>query len=317
VTEAAGTNGRVLQPRERLSYSPIVDRPRISWPGDARVAVWVVPNVEHYEYLPPVIGGRDPWPGGPHPDVRAYSHRDYGNRVGLWRFAELFDRLGIRPTVSLNVAVLDHYPQIRDALAERAWELMAHGAYNTRYLYGMSAEEEDAFFVEMVETVQRHGLGPLKGFLGPLISGTERTPDLVARHGLLYHADWVQDDQPVPIRVEEGRLISVPYTFELNDAPLFREHFDGEYYEAACKAQFDRLWREGESTGMVMCLAVHPFLVGQPHLIGHFAAVLEHIAGHDGVWWATGGEIAQHYLDNHYDDAVRAAVPHAGRFSHD
>mgnify|MGYP002174547956 FL=1 len=89
-----------LQP-DRVDYSPIIERPPIKWPNGARVALWIAPNVEHYEYEPEYDGQRDPWPRMPYPDVQQYSYRDYGNRVGFWRMLEVLDKHNIRCCVSL------------------------------------------------------------------------------------------------------------------------------------------------------------------------------------------------------------------------
>lgn len=293
-----------MKPRQRVAYSPIVDRPRITWPGGARLALWVAPNIEHYEFRPPPAGERNPWPRVPHPDVQQYSFRDYGNRVGVWRMTDLLDEFGVRATVSLNMGVLDHYPQVAELIASRDWTVMSHGIYNTRYLYDYSVDEEREFYRDNIETLRRHTGLELKGMLGPAISGTERTPDLMAEAGLIYHTDWIHDDQPVPIMVSSGRLVSVPYSYELNDAPLFAKHYGGEHFAQRCKAQFDVLYAEGEDSGRVMCIALHPFLIGQPHMIGHLRDVLEYIARHEGVWQTTADEIAEHYLEHWYDAAV-------------
>ena len=212
-----------LEPN-RVAYSPIIERPPIKWPNGARVALWIAPNVEHYEYEPEFDGQRDPWPRMPYPDVQQYSYRDYGNRVGFWRMLEVLDKHNIRCCVSLNVAVLEHYPEIKDAMVERNWDFMSHGIYNTRYLNPMSEEQERGFYVDCIETLRRETGKQLKGMLGPAISGTEATPDLMAEAGLIYHTDWMHDDQPVPIKVKSGKLISVPYSIELNDAPVYRHH---------------------------------------------------------------------------------------------
>ena len=133
-----------------ITYSPIIDRPKIQWPNNARVALWIAPNIEFYEYQPPPNKYRNAWPRVPHPDVMHYSYRDYGNRVGFWRMLEVFDRYQVRATVSLNMAVLDHFPEIRDAMVERDWEFMSHGIYNTRFLFGLSEEEERAFYQDTI-----------------------------------------------------------------------------------------------------------------------------------------------------------------------
>jgi peptidoglycan/xylan/chitin deacetylase (PgdA/CDA1 family) len=292
-----------------VDYSPIIDRPIIKWPNGARVALWISPNVEHYEYMPDDDAARTPWPRTPFPDVQQYSYRDYGNRVGFWRMLETLDKYNIRSCVSLNVAVLEHFPEIRDAMVERNYDYMSHGIYNTRYLYTYTEEQEREFYRDTIETLKLHTGKQLKGMLGPAISGTERTPDLMAEAGLIYHTDWMHDDQPVPIKVKYGKLISVPYSIDLNDSSLLRDnHYEGDYFARICKAQFDQLYKEGAESGRVMCIALHPFLIGQPHRIKYLDEILSHIMSHDGVWQTTADEIADYYIENHYDDAVAHAA---------
>jgi peptidoglycan/xylan/chitin deacetylase (PgdA/CDA1 family) len=248
---------------DRLPYSPIVDREPIIWPGAARLAVWVVPNVEHYEYLPPP-GAVDAYPRTPHPDVRKYAYHDYGNRVGFWRMVDVLDRHEVPCTVSLNVAVLDHYPEIAQAMVERGWAFMSHGLYNTRFLAGMEPDQERTFLETCNRVLARHTGRHFDGMLGPNITATARTPDLMAEAGMRYHADWVHDERPSPLLTATGaRMVALPYTFELNDAPLLmRSHVEGDGYAQRCIAQFDRLYDEGGDGGRVMWIVVHPISTG-------------------------------------------------------
>ena len=289
-----------------VTYSPIIDRPKIQWPNNARVAFWTAPNIEFYEYLPPVNKYREPWPRVPHPDVMHYSARDYGNRAGFWRMLEAFDHYQIRATASINVAVLDHFPEIRDAMVERDWDFMSHGVYNTRYLYGMSEEEERAFYEDTIETIRRHTGKQLKGMLGPAFTATPNTPTLMAEAGLIYQVDWFFDDQPFPINVPKGKLVGVPYHREINDAFLLSQtsSWEGDHFLRVCKDQFDVLYEEGAESGRVMCLALHPFLVGQPHRIRYLDEALGYILSHEGVWAATADEIAEYYIANYYDQVM-------------
>ena len=295
-------------PPHRVAYSPIIDRPKITWPNHARVAFWVAPNVEHYEYLPDYDGQRNPWPRMPYPDVREYSYRDYGNRAGFWRMTEVLDTYQITCCVSLNLAVLEHYPEIGEAMVKRNWDFMSHGIYNTRYLNTYTEEQERAFYQDCIATLKRHTGKQLKGMLGPAISGTERTPDLMAEAGLIYHTDWMHDDQPVPIQVQSGTLISVPYSVELNDASTFRQHYEGDYFVRMCKAQFDQLYKEGADSGRVMCIALHPYLIGQPHRVKYLDQILNYVMSHDGVWQTTADEIAEYYIAHYYDQAIAHAA---------
>ena len=296
--------------RDFVRYAPVISRPPISWPGGKRLAVWIVPNIEFYEFTPPPAIGRETWDRVPsHPDVREYGFRDYGNRVGIWRMDEVLQDYPVRPTVSLNLALLDHFPEIAALIRERGWGVMSHGIYNTRFLYGMDEAAERAFYRDNIDSLKRHTGQDLKGILTPAITNTERTPALIAESGMTYHADWVHDDVPVPIIVPGRRLISMPYSYDLNDAPLWDGRpYGGRYFVDACKAAFDRLYRESEDGGRVMCIALHPYQIGQPHHVGHLREILDHIARQAGVWFATGDDIAQHYLDHHYDTQLAHAT---------
>jgi allantoinase len=299
----------VSDPGRYLTYSPIVDRPSIRWPNGARVALWVVPNVEHYEWEPESNPHRNAWPRIPY--IKGYSWRDYGNRVGFWRMLEVFDRHGIRATVSLNMAVLDLFPEIRDAMVERNWELMSHGLYNTHYLFGLSADEERALIRDTIETLRRHTGKQLKGMFGPAASITPNTMELMAEAGLIYTADWYVDDQPFPINVSSGRLVCIPYTWELNDGLWMTEGYgkgmgtqEADFFLQMCKDQFDVLYEEGAESGRVMCVALHTSIFGQPYRVRYLDEALDYILSHDGVWAATADEIAEHYLEHHYDETV-------------
>lgn len=284
-------------PPERFAYSALIDRQRLRWPGGARVALWVVPNIEHYEYLPAQVGVRDPWPRMPHPDILGYGQRDYGNRVGIWRMMELFDQHRLRCTVSLSLAVLEMYPEIATAMAARDWELMSHGLYNTRYHWNMPIEAERAAIAECQAIHRKHTGRDMAGWFSPAASFTLNTPDLVAEAGFRYYCDFYHDDQPGRLNTRTGHLVSVPYSMEVNDAIAWRRGDEGEDFERLIRDEFDTLYREGAEHGRVMCIAVHPFIMGQPHRIAHLDRALRYVLGHEGVWRATGDEIARWYID--------------------
>lgn len=283
---------------DRAPYSPIVTRRKLSLPGGARVALWVVPNIEHYEYLPLPQRTRNPWPRTPHPDVIGYGVRDYGNRVGVWRMIEVLDKHAIKGTVSLNMANYVHYPEIMAACEERDWSILCHGLYNTRYHWDYSEEEERAAIAECVDLHGELTGRMLPGWFSPAASFTLNTPDLVAEAGIKYYCDWYHDDQPLPIRTRSGSLITVPYTMDLNDSVLTLKQHEGADFVTMIRDTFDTLYAEGADSARVMCIALHPYIMGQPHRIGHLDAALEYILSHDGVWKATGEEIADWYLEN-------------------
>jgi peptidoglycan/xylan/chitin deacetylase (PgdA/CDA1 family) len=264
-------------------YSAIVDRPPLTWPNGARVAVWVVPNIEHYEL--DVEGRRI--------DVRNFSHRDYGNRVGIWRLMDALTEYGVRGTVALNAAVCRHYPRVVERALELGWELMGHGLTNSEPNHQLEPADEQRMVQATVAEIGAFQGKPPRGWLGPGLSETLDTLEFLKQAGLEYTCDWVNDDQPY--RMNNG-LYAIPYTIELNDRPVFREPWaTGWDYERMIKASFDVLYREGATHGRVMCLALHPFITGQPNKIDALRRALAHVTAYDKVWLATGSEIIDAY----------------------
>ena len=301
----------MLEP-DRSEYSPIINRPIVKWPNNARVALWVAPNVEYVDFIHQPNDGKGGFyrggPGrSPMPDVRSYGNHDYGNRIGIWRMMEVFDHHKIRCTVSLNEAILEHFPETKEAMLKRNYDFMSHGIYNSRYLNHLSIEEERAFFKDCVDTLKKHTGKQLKGMLAPAVQPSVNTPDLMAEAGLIYATDWYHDDQPFPMKVKQGKLISVPYSMEINDVINDFQSQEAEYFGQIVKDQFDVLYEEGAESGRVMCIAVHPYWIGQPHRIKYLDDALGYIMSHDGVWQTTADEIAEYYIANYYDQ-VQAHV---------
>jgi peptidoglycan/xylan/chitin deacetylase (PgdA/CDA1 family) len=295
-----------LDLRQRTPYSALPARPPMRLPGGARLAVWVAPNVEHYEYQLARPTDRDPWPRTPHPDVHQYSYRDYGNRQGIWRLDRLFRDFEIPPTFSLNSGMLAYYPEVADLIARSDGAVMAHGVYNTDYLHQLDADEERDRLRASIDDIYERTGKKAGGYLGPGISATVNTPDVLAALGLRYQAEWVLDDQPTPIIVEHGRLISLPYTFELNDARMINDPCSPDQFADACLRQFRLLHREGATSARVMCIALHTFVSGQPHIAARLHDVFDEMRRHDDVWFATGDDIADWYLEHCYDEQLEA-----------
>jgi len=270
--------------------------------------LWVAPNAEHYEYVPANKTSRNPWPRSPHPDVQQYSYRDYGNRQGIWRLDGLFKEFGIRPTFSVNSGMLTYYPEVAELIADSDGAVMGHGVYNTDYLHELGRADERAVLKMTVDDISRLTGKVVRGYLGPGISATVDTPDILAELGLSYQAEWVLDDQPTPILVAEGRLVSLPYTFELNDARMINDPCSAEQFADSCLRQLARLRSEGAESGRVMCIALHSFISGQPHVAPELGRVFDEIRRCDDVWIATADEIATWYLEHSYEEQLRFAL---------
>ena len=237
----------------------------------------------------------------PHPDVLGYGLKDYGNRVGLWRMFDVMDHFNVRCTTSLNLSVYEHYPEIMEACESRGWDTLCHGIYNTQYLWGLDEGDERAIIQECVETYRRLTGRQLPGWFSPAASHTLNTPDLVAEAGIKYYADWFHDDQPMPMNVRQGRLLTVPYSMELNDAVMHNRAQEADDFEVMVRDYFDTIYAEGAAQPRIMCLALHPYMMGQPHRIGYLEKALDYILSHSGVWQATGEQIADWYYAEMWD----------------
>jgi len=192
-------------------YMAWTDRPRLFWPDGARIAFWVAPNIELYELYPEPSPFRPPWQR-PIPDVLGYSTREYANRVGVWRMMDVMDKHGVRASVSLNVAVCDHYPEVIEAGNKLGWEWFSHGTYNTRLRYGLSSEQEQELIRDSVDTIRRASGQKLDGWLSPALSSSDTIMDNLAAAGVQYTLDLFHDDQPLPIKTTTDQLISIPYS---------------------------------------------------------------------------------------------------------
>ncbi|KUJ66050.1 polysaccharide deacetylase [Streptomyces albus subsp. albus] len=278
-----------------FDYSPITEREPIQWPGGAKIAFYIGLNVEHYQVDKPSTS-IFPGTAGLSPDPLNYGWRDYGPRVGIWRLIEALDRYGMRASVMLNSDVTKHYPQIIEAGRARDWAWAAHGRNNSILQADMTEDEERAYLTEVVDTIEAATGRRPRGWLGPALTETFRTPELLAELGLTYILDWCNDDQPYRLNVPG--MLSVPYSVEVGDIQLFvGKALSGPEFVRIVKDQFDQLYADAVAadSGRVMSLVLHPFVINQPFRHRYLEEALEYITQHTGVWLTTSDEIAEHY----------------------
>ncbi|MHC2251885.1 allantoinase [Bradyrhizobium embrapense] len=284
---------RALLSHDRYRYSAISRRPDFAWPEEKRLAVYVALNLEHFAFGDGL--GAELCPGGPHPDVLNYAWRDYGNRVGVWRLIDLFDELTLPVSVLANSSIYHYCPEVMDAFRARGDEVVGHGRTNSERQGVLSAAEEQQLIVEATDIIAHaEGRRPL-GWLGPWISQSAVTPDLLAEAGYHYLLDWCMDDQPVWFATRDGgRILSVPYPQELNDIPSIVGRKDsGEQFATMIADTFEEMLAQSAKQPLVMGIALHPYLVGQPHRLRPLRRALQAIvARHEDIWITTAGEIA-------------------------
>ena len=279
----------------RFPYSAIHDRRAFEWPGGRRLAVYIALNVEHFAFGEGL--GGELAPGGPTPDVLNYAWREYGNRVGVWRLLDEFESLQLPVSLLVNSEIYAHCPQVIDAFRARGDEIVGHGRTNAERQSTLSHDDERALIDEATQVIQRaEGEAP-RGWLGPWIAESHHTPDLLKAAGYDYVLDWCHDDQPVWMRTSAGPLLSVPYPQELNDIPaiLVRRASASEFADMIID-QFDEMLAQSRAQPLVLGIALHPYIVGQPFRLRALRRALAHLAAHrDHVWFTTAGAIATHF----------------------
>jgi len=294
-------------PRERCDYSAIVDRPKLKLPGGARVVFWTIVNYEVWDISRPMARQVLPAPTGVPlmPDVVHWAWHEYGMRVGCWRFFELFKRLGIRPTLAANARICEDYSRVAEEARDDGWEFMGH-AYDQMPIH--KVEDQAAMINRSMDIIERFsGTRPV-GWLGPGLTQTLETPEILAAAGVRYIGDWVYDDEPTFIRTANGPLVTLPYTIELNDIPMMIvQHHESDYLARRAIDQFDRLYAEGKDRAKIVTLAIHPYISGQPHRIKYLEQIYDYVNQFDGVLHWNGAEILEWFLSVAGDAKMKAA----------
>ena len=247
-----------MQPRDRLSYSPIVTRPRLALPNGARMACWVIINVEEWDITQPMPRTvlTPPAGGAPMPDIPNWAWHEYGNRVGFWRVLEVLDRLDIKAVLCLNGSCLESYTAIAEAARERQWEFLGHGFIQKNM---QKVENEREAIRKTTEAIAAFTGKRPRGWLGPGLTETWETPDILAEEGYEYVGDWVLDDQPVTLKTRGKPIIGLPYTQECNDvAMMLIQHHPAAEYSRRAKDQFEQLYADSAKATRIMALSAIP-----------------------------------------------------------
>ena len=285
----------------RYDFLPITAREPIAFPGGKRLAVMIYVNIEHVPF-----GCTAPahaiYPGtiGFTHDTLNHGWRDYGNRVGLWRIMQAMDDTGFRGTVNLNSDVCREYPEIIAAGNARGWEWAIQGDNNMSVHSAMTEADERIFFEKHMDIIARSTGTRPRGWLGMYLSESQYSPDIVRAAGIEYVSNYTHDELPVPMRTAHGPLLTMPYTLELNDVPtILGKGASARVFGEMIRDQFEVLYEEARTLPRVMSISIHPFITGHPFRMRHFRAALEHIAGHEDIWPATGAEINDWYRATH------------------
>jgi peptidoglycan/xylan/chitin deacetylase (PgdA/CDA1 family) len=284
-----------MRHHERYDYHPLPQRADYAWPEGRRLAVYLALNLEHFSFGEGL--GAELAPGGPQPDVLNYAWRDYGNRIGAWRLLRMFEELQLPCSLLVNSAMYDYAPELVAAFRARGDEIVGHGRTNSERQGVLDEEGERALIDEATRVLTQHEGKPPTGWLGPWISQSAITPDLLSEAGYRYLLDWCHDEQPIWMRTRGGgRILSIPYPQELNDIPqIVGRKREGDEFADMIVDAFDEMVADSKDRPLVMGIALHGYLMGHPHRARHLRRALRHIVAGQSrelVWLTSAGAIA-------------------------
>lgn len=280
---------------DRYEWSMLENRKPVKWPNGKSLALWINVPLQFF----PLDQKGIPFkvPGGmtmPYPDLRHYSLRDYGNRVGVFRLLKAFEKYGVKPTFAINTRLAERAPYLLDAIRERGDEIICHGLHMDALHYGgQNLDTEEAQIEKALASLRKLSGQEIKGWLSPAKNESENTPDLLAKQGIEYFCDWVNDDMPYEFKTENGSLTAMPLSTELEDRFVIQNnlHSEESWFQQVVDAG-DFLLEESETQGgRILALNIHPWLMGQPHRIGYLEKALEYLMGQPATWSASAGEI--------------------------
>jgi peptidoglycan/xylan/chitin deacetylase (PgdA/CDA1 family) len=275
---------------QSYNYRPIT-RSEFELPEDYQIAVWIVINMEYFEYETPYPADGDKSV----PNVMTYSWREYGSRVGIWRILKILDKYGVKPMVALNSSICDHMPEIVEALVEMEVEIIGHGITNSQRLKGLSPEEERLVIKGCKDRIEESTGNFPRGWLGPGLSENFSTIDTLIQEEFDYVCDWCNDDHPYFFETGSGNIMSMPYSGEINDVSLFtKKNLTGEQFQKTIMDQFEVLYEEGNK---LMPIAIHPYITGQAFRSKYLEGIIREIKNKEGVWWPSCGEICDYYKE--------------------
>ena len=286
-------------PHERFEYSAMSQREPWALPDGARVAVYLVVNIEEWDINKPVAREYVTSPAGVAtvPNIPNWAWHEYGMRVGIWRVVDALDRRGLTASVAINARVCEGAGEpVARALRDAGWPFMGHG-YAQAPLHVVEDQRE---VIQKTHDVLKDytGAAPL-GWLGPGLHETLDTLDYLSEAGFRFVCDWPMDEHPVVMKTSHAPVVAMPYSFELSDLPMMVVHtHESHVWLNRAMDQIDRLHAEGATQPRVMSMSVHPYIMGVPHRMKYFEAALDHILSKSDVWFTTADEIYAWFMES-------------------
>ena len=282
---------------DRYDWSMLTERKQVSWPSKKKIALWVNVGLQFFPLNQKGIPFKVP--GGmtkPYPDLRHYSLRDYGNRVGIYRFLKAFDKYNIAPTFAMNTRLAERVPYLVGTIKERGNEILCHGYDMDKLHYGgQDLKEEEDLVKRSLDGLRKLTGQDIKGWVSPAKNESENTPDILATNGIEYFCDWANDAMPYDFKTKNGILTAMPLTTQLEDHYILLNNLhSAEDWANQVEDAFEFLLKESQTGGArILSLNIHPWVLGQPHRIQYLERVLEKLSSHQEVWSTSAKTIAE------------------------
>lgn len=288
-------NRRAGMDHDLYDFSMLDRRPNVTWPNGAKMAVWVSYALEHFPLDQPAKPFKVP--GGmvtPYPDLRHYTTRDYGNRVGIQRIWKVLEKHGIKASAAVNSKIAERYPYLINKINDRGDEIIGHGVDMGKVHYGgMDDAEEQALIKESLGTLRKVSGQPVTGWWSPGKSESWNTGKHLTANGVEYSCDWGNDDMPYQMNESAGNIWAMPHGDEIWDRTIImdKKHNEQEFVEQVQDAFTVLNGETDQYGGRVLSIVLTPYIIGQHYRIKYLDTVLSWIKEQDGVWFANGSEI--------------------------
>jgi allantoinase len=295
-----------LHSNQRIPFELSSDRATLTGPEGKQLIVHIAMNIEYWPIDRAMPRGIIPAPHGATPappDVPNFSWVEYGMRCGMPRILDMLSRKGLPCSAFMNAQVADVYPTLMRAVTDAGWELVGHGWFQQSL---KQADDEADVIRRSLDRLEKAGGTRPRAWLGPGLGESPDTPDILKAEGVEFLHDWALDDLPVWMKTKHGPLVGLPYTFELNDVPVYAiQNGSTDEYLKRVEATLGMFERELKSQPRVMTLALHPHIIGVPHIAQQFEQVLDLLQARDDTIFVTSSVIGDWFKSVDPDGADR------------
>lgn len=280
------------QDHDLYDWRMAANRPKLEWPNKTKVALSLIVPLEFFPLNP--SGAPFKQPGAmqtAYPDLRHFTVRDYGNRIGAFRILAALAQSDVKATFAVNGEVARRYAPLMEALKEGGHEVAAHGLSTDHIHHEAMSESEEATLIE--QTLSCFESKP-SGWLSPARNQSTRTPNLLAAAGLSYCLDWEMDQVPTTMKTDNGPLTAIPLFNEISDFNLLHTRRQTEEsWLTQIEASVELLVEEYETYGaQSLAIRITPYIMGQPFRIWALRALLTSLSSREDVWICPAGTLA-------------------------